>query len=473
MLHYLLLIIYTLIILFLTWRIWKKTKSILFPLGFALIYYWSLLGSWFLIYDELTGQKGKEFGLDYYGYFDLLFPVHADNMYLYAITIYALFIITIQLSILFFIKPLKQEENNTINPIEINHLSLLVFCVLGVVVSCVIVWKEILTAAKFHQSVYVVTRLYHGNWFALHQLINQVIVVSLYIGLIVLISGDKGKYITGDRKKIYPWLYIVVVFLVEGYLLFLGNKREIFFGGVLGILFYLSNVNNKINYKYFSFFILIILIPLFFNDGLRSYSPSFLAQYFDISDLEFHPETEVIYKKNTPARTAYRFLFSNEMFVPHFSMYGVLSHNVSPTYGSSILSLLASFIPHALWPDRPAGIYEYYAEQVNAVPGRGYTIHHASAWYLNFKIFGVLAGGILFGWIWSFLFNKFNSLENMKQSFLKIVFIIGISAFTANIPSLIRSGPEGYKALIFEAIVLPAVVILLSNFIQLKTKSKK
>jgi hypothetical protein len=95
MIHYLCLFVFTLIIYFLTWKIWKKTKQIAFPIGISLLYYWSLLGAWFIIFDGLTGQKGKEFGHHYYYLFEKMFPVHADNSYLLTISLYALFIITI------------------------------------------------------------------------------------------------------------------------------------------------------------------------------------------------------------------------------------------------------------------------------------------------------------------------------------------------------------------------------------------
>lgn len=473
MIHYLVLTISTLIILYLAVLIWRKTRSIGFMLGIAILYYWSLLGPWFIVFDELTGQKGQYFGLAYYDYLTKLFPVHADTIYLKVIGFYALFIIIIELTILVFAKDKKVMPDRKESIIKINHFWLIAICIGATIVSLFIVWTQILIAAKFNQSVYYITRNYHDNYYTIHQLLNQAAVVSLYIGFIAFICGEKSQLISGSQKRIYIVLYAIAIFIIEGYLLFLGNKREMFFGGILGVLFYFTNVNNKINYRKLFLFIAIIMLPLFFNDGLRSYSPTFLTNYFDVSGLEFHPKEIVQYTQFSVANTIFRFLFSNEMFVPHFSMYGILSHHIPLTYGTSFVSLGASVVPHFMWPDRPEGVYEYYVSQVNAMEGTGYTIHHASAWYLNFGIPGIIMGAFVLGWLWTFFYNKFLSIDAVKNNFLKIIYVIGFSAFTAQLASLIRGGPEGYKALFFEALILPTLIIFLASLFQFYVNKRK
>jgi len=227
MLHYLLLSLYTLIIAYLAWRTWKKTREIAFLIGVALIYYWSLLGAWFIVYDELSGGKGADFGLHYYYLLELLFPVRADNTYLYACALYAVFIIGLQLTILYFAKPYEKNSAPETKPVHINHLLLIGICVGAALLSFALVWKEILTAAKFSESIYIVTRMQPGRFFTLHQLLNQAAVVSLYIGLIAYISGERSRFISGSRAKWQLAAYALAVILVEGYLLLLGNKREI------------------------------------------------------------------------------------------------------------------------------------------------------------------------------------------------------------------------------------------------------
>lgn len=465
MLHYLLLAVYTAVILYLGWRLWKKTREIAFVIGTGLIYYWSLLGAWFIVFDELTGQKGKEFGLHYYHYFELLFPVHADHTYYAVCALYALFIIGIQLTLLYFAKPYDPAQADEPKPVRINHLFLIFICTGAALLSLALVWKEVLTAAKYGESIYIVTRMQPGRWFTLHQLLNQASVVALYIGLIAYISGDRSRFISGSRSRWLLPAYAVAVILVEGYLLLLGNKREILFGGILGAIFYVNNVRYKINFKALSVFIVIILIPLVFNDGLRSYSPKFLTRYFDTSGLEFQRTKEFEYSGFTMKNTTLSFLFSNEMFCSHFSMYGVLSKDVPLTWGTSLVSLGASMVPRAIWKDRPEEIYAYYAREVKAVEGQGYTIHHATGWYLNFGIFGVLLGAFLFGWIWALLHNRHLAFWKSKYLLLRVLFIIGSAAMAAEVPTMMRSGPEVYKALVFEALLLPALIIFLAAWL--------
>ena len=463
MIYYTVLFVYTLIIVWLGYKIWIKTREPAFVLGNALLYYWSLMGAWFLIYDGLTGGKGIEFGLHYYHYCEVLFPIYLDAYYLLTISYYALFIIVTQLTVLYVAKDKAQSLTNPVfEPIVINHNLLLFLCFLGVIISGFIVWTEILTAAKFAQSVYVVTRHTPNKYFVIHQLINFSMVVGLYIGLITFISGEHGRLIlfsSKGKKTVTLILYVLCVFFVEGYLLLLGNKREILFAGIFGFLFYYNNVSGKMKWQHLVLMVLIIFTPMLFNDGIRAYSPGFLLDMFYTDDLQLHFKEKIVYTQFTIKSSALSFLFSNEMFASHFSMYGTLSQHLPLTYGKSIWGLCYSFVPRFLLPDRPETAYEYYVGMVHAVEGEGYTINHATGWFINFGIVGILFGAALFGLLWAWLYNVRNNLYRVKNKFSQLFFILGLCAITAQIPTLVRNGPEGYKALIFEGLLIPAIVI--------------
>lgn len=469
MMHYLLLTVLTIIILFIAFKIWKKTNEPAFILGIGLIYYWSLAGAWIIIFDELTGDKGKDFGVHYYHYREALFPIHLNNYYLLSILYYGLFIIIIELCVLFLIKK-RAFEHSSFKPVIINHKILILACIAGAFVSCAMVWKEILTSAKFSESIYIVTRLQPGKFTTLHQLINFCIVIALYIGLISYVSAENGRLIKGDQSKKTLWLYILCVFIVEGYLLLLGNKREIFFAGIFGALFYYSNVGGKIKWKPIVLLILIVFTPMLFNDGLRSYSPEKLTNYFDTTGLELKIEQEIQYTEFSVKSSTLAFLFSNEMFSAHFSMYGILSQDIPLTWGSSINSFFHSLIPKFIFPDRPETSYDYYVRSVHALKGQGYTIHHASGWYLNFGLGGLIFAAALLGSLWAWFYNKMSVFFTFRNKFIKLLFIIGMLGFTAQLPSLIRSGPEAYKALIFEALIIPAVIVYFSSLFVKKEK---
>jgi hypothetical protein len=452
---YILLISYTAIIFYLARVIWKRTHQISFPIGIALLYYWTLLGSWFFVYDDMSGGKGAEFGLHYYIYLEKMFMVHADASYFSAISYYALFLITIECTILFFLKDKGVEQEK--RPIEINHVLLLSGCLLAIVLSTAIIWKQILFAAGNNYSVYTVTRTSENSLFTIHQLLNEVAVTTLYIGLISFLCSSHGRIIKGGESSRIFIFYIVATLLIEGYMLFLGNKREILFGGIFGMVFYFSNMQNRIRWKPVVLIISIVIVPLFFNDALRGYSPTFLTKIFDIPEVEMKiPETEPVGFSVSGAATT--FLFSNEMFCANFSMYGAIHYKIPFTYGTSLVYLAASIVPKAIISERPPDIYMYYAEKLKMREGQGYTIHHATGWYLNFGLLGIFAGAFLFGLLWVYFYNKFEARAGF-EGFKGIFFGLALSLFTSAIPSLVRGGPEGYKALLFEYLLLPVLAV--------------
>ena len=155
---------------------------------------------------------------------------------------------------------------------------------------------------------------------------------------------------------------------------------------------------------------------------------------------------------------------SNEGFAAHMSLYGVLRYEIPLTYGSSINSFLASVVPRTFWPDRPYDVYVYYAQSINATAGQGYSIHHAAGWYLNFGVPGLVVGAVLLGRIWAALYNNFAHVAERSRNFLWQIFCtIGFVTFTANLPNLIRSGPEGYKGVLIDGFIIPIMVLAIAQ----------
>lgn len=461
MFHYILLTTSTLIIFFLLWRIWKKTGELAFIIGIALIYYWSLAGSWLLVYDQLNGAKGEEWGLHYYYLFEKLFPVRIDSTYLAVIGMYSMFIIILQLTILYFAKP-RTERSELPSAIHIHHGRLIVMCILAAIAGLMLVYREILIAVKFDQSVYTITRSQPGKFYTLHQLMNEIAIAPLYLGLFTFLSGNKSRYLTGSHSRWYLFAYVLGIFMVEAYLMFLGNKREIMFAGILGLVFYSANVGNRMRPGSLILFGLITVIPLLFNDVLRGFSPKGLLSFFDTSDLTWDPGRSAGAEFSI-ADAASSLLFSNEMFCSNFSMYGVLVYDVPFTWGSSIISLFASIVPKIFWASRPADVYTYYAASVHAVAGQGYTLHHATAWYLNFGLAGVIAGAVALGGLWSWFYNRLMKINITRRKFLAVMFILAVAGVTAQMPAVIRGGPEAYKVVLIEGILLPALVIFIAS----------
>src|SRR3972149_7049067 len=117
-----------------------------------------------------------------------------------------------------------------------------------------------------------------------------------------------------------------------------------------------------------------------------------------------------------------------------------------------------------LGPSRPDSIYWYYANGVATVEGQGYTIHHAAGWYLNFGFPGVILGACLLGRVWAALYNNVaRGALRQDATAWRMFCIVGFFTFTANLPTLIRLGPEGYKGILVDSFIAPMSILLLSR----------
>ena len=137
---------------------------------------------------------------------------------------------------------------------------------------------------------------------------------------------------------------------------------------------------------------------------------------------------------------------SNEAFAAHFSLYGVLEAGTAPKFGYSLYSLACSVIPRVLWPERPRDIYLYYSESVGTIQNQGYSLHHATGWYLNFGYAGVALGAVTLGLIWTVCLNARQRIRRGSGMLYRLFAIIAPWVLVAGLPPLIRAGPEAIRA---------------------------
>jgi hypothetical protein len=154
-------------------------------------------------------------------------------------------------------------------------------------------------------------------------------------------------------------------------------------------------------------------------------------------------------------------VFSNELFYAHFSMYGVLKYNIPITYGSSIKCIAYSIIPRSIMPDRPDDIYTYYVKKVHALPGQIYTMHHATALYLNFGFVGIIISALILAMFFIVGFQLNLKKEQLQNKFFRILADWIIVLISAQLVTFITAGPEGYKAMILEGIIIPVTIFTL------------
>lgn len=148
-------------------------------------------------------------------------------------------------------------------------------------------------------------------------------------------------------------------------------------------------------------------------------------------------------------------VFSNELFAGHFSLYGILKYNVKPKIGLSFRAILELIKPKSSRNPGVLDSYRYYAKELKFPEEQGFTINHISAWYLNFSYFGILIGGVLLAFL---ILGVYVKQQMALQGIRELLWLITLCSVTAFSAMLVRSGPEAYKSLIVEAVIIPVMV---------------
>lgn len=465
------LAILTLTIFGLLFFIWKKHGNWTIVIGIAMLYYWSLSGAWFIIYDLLSSNAGAKWGVHYYYYFEKLFRINLNVDYLYSIVAYGFFIITVELVLFLF--PIKANfSEKKIESISIYHPALIIIALLALGGSIFFNYEKIIEAIQNGESIYVFTRFHQGKFFTLHQLCNEIAVVTLLMGIAILLSGEDAKYLRGKKSVVLLVLYLLSFTIVMLYLVILGNRHDLIFGGLIGLYLLYFNLNKIIKPFRFISFILMIAIPLLTTDTIRSLPwGKYFGQVISKPSPVISTASTTVTENISSVSLIQNILFSNEMFAAHMSMYGAIHYNIPLTYGSSVVSLGASIVPRIFWENRPLDIYPYYAKGVHYNDEQGFTIHHVTGWYLNYGWLGILLGGLLFGWLWHYSLVSISKTQ-FGNGFKRIFFILLPCSIASFIPLFIRAGIEVYKPLFIEGILFPVIVIWFAHLIQKKIINK-
>lgn len=433
--------------------LYLRSGSLSFPLGLLFIYFWSMHGGWGIVADGLGDDTPKPHQYLY----RKLFPVDLNADYQQTLIYYALFVIVIELTALAGLKEVRTRPDPRRPALMISHVSLLVIAALAAVSSFLIVKDQLATAILLGTSGYAATRGGLGEMvplFTLHQVLNRVALFSLAIGGAVWITGRGGRWLAGQASAASGIGYIVMLAAVFGYVTVLGNKNELFSALILGGLLYLANART-VRWGLVTAGAGLLFLCIALVDFLRAFSLPDLWHGIDWWEAaQWIPEIRA----------------NNEAYGAHLSLYGALSAHAPFTYGSSIISLLASVVPRIAWPERPGDIYSHYAASVGIAEGvgeQGFSIHHATGWYLNFGLPGLCLGAMVWGWAWSRCFNAYLFAADRQDRLPRWQYAFAVLApwaFVAYIPPLIRAGPEGYKGLLIDALLVPTVVVTLASY---------
>jgi hypothetical protein len=435
--YFALLVIATTMIVVLAAALYGKRRDMGTLVGIAALYYWSLFGAWNIVIDKTGGFSGKN-----YGYLEgKLFAIALDQDYLIALSLYAGFIVLVELTLLLVVSPLKVDRAAA--PLLLRHGPILLMGLGAGVASFLLVADKLGAAWVLNTSAYVYTRSQTDEWFTLHQVLNRVALIPPAVGLAVLAAGKRSSVLVSVRRRYTLPLYLLLLTGMLAFTFILGNKNEVLAALVAGVLAYLGLV-RKPNW---------IRTGLVVAGGLWFLYAIDFFRAVPLAGLE-----GAVSGRAKEATGLARFLTSsNEAYGAHFSLYGVLAGGVEPRFGYSLYSLGCSVIPRVLWPDRPQDIYLYYSESVGAIQNQGYSLHHATGWYLNFGYPGVALGAVVMGLIWAYCLNAYR--HPGSGHVFRLFATVAPWLFVACLPPLIRAGPEGYKGFLIEGVLIPVGVL--------------
>jgi hypothetical protein len=441
---YLLLVVATVVVAALAIAIWKRTRSLVFPLGIGFLYYWSLAGGWVIV-----GGKANPSSEEHLYLYHKLFPVFLDTDYMWTLVLYAAFIIAVEMTVIHVARPIRGAadlETPDQDAVVISHARILLVSAVAGLLSFWFVEDAIQDAADMGVSAYGYVGQ-EAEHFSLHQVFNQTAMLPLALGAAVLMCGRDGRYLAGTGSPAIAFAYIAITaanFLLN---MVLGQRGEIVVPLILVATFYLVNCRK----------------PRWSLVGGLAAGAAAGLWIVSAARNGFSTGGTSLAAIQTAAKDMFSTVVGVETVASHFSLYGVIHKGVPLVYGLSFLLLGLSVIPRFLWVDRPSGVYDYYAQHVGAIEGQGYTIHHAAGWYLNFGPLGVILGAVLIGWIWSKLFNAMSKPFNLSGQVSRVFCSIAFATMTAKIPLFVRDGIEGYKSVALESFLMPTAILLFAS----------
>ncbi|MBK8846579.1 MAG: hypothetical protein IPO27_08600 [Bacteroidetes bacterium] len=447
MLHLIGYIIYSVMMMFMLWRTWTRHKSVVALLPTIILVYWLFAGGFFIIIDQLTNNSTSAIGVHYYDYFQKLLPVRLNNAYLLTITIYAAFILIIQLLVWRYWPASSKPKVS----LHFNWKSMCSISLVLMMYALLLLWPSLKESFYQRQSFYLYLASHHSRFDSLAQVCKQLSVFISFITLTLFIVSDAATPALQMKKSYLAIAVVICVYvLVTSIALLIGSRHVLIFSGLFALCFYLLNT-TKISYYKLALIAVLFVTPVWAIEHTRG---------LPIMNLLLSASTEIAAPVQTPTliQSLLGTAFSNEMFVPHMSLYCIIQYDLPFTGGQSFVYLVHSLIPAAISGNRPPDSYTVYSRIFNYYGSQGFTISQPAGWYLNFGVAGALFGAL----IWGLFIGWTQRIFLLYKGSFKLMIILQATvtcSLVAYIPNMVRCGPEVYKALLFEAILLPAICL--------------
>ena len=467
MIYLILLTLTTVASVFLQYKIWRQTKSYVLLLPTLVIYFWSMMGGWAVTIDLLSGNALENVGFHYYSYFDKLFAIELNSSYFFSLCMFSLFLLVFQLGVLFVVRKAASGSSQQPQSIPIlNHWILIGLACIMAIISYFFIRAQIGEAISNHESLYIYLSQHAGRYYSLYQITKSASLFLVLFGISLMMSQREGIRFRGNYSKTLVVTYVVVLFVLLTYSALIGSRNDLLFAFLFAIVFYLTNAKKislyRVGLQLGGLAAIIVIIEM-----TRALP---LLDYLGLSTGPGIP-TEQVVQKLSFTSSVLSLLASNEMFAGHMSMYGAVYYDVPFTYGGSFNYLLHSMIPRIIEVTRPIDAYQHYTAAIHYTGVQGFTINHATGWYVNFGMVGVAMGALFLGLLIGYAFRA-QARISASIGFIYIVQTILVLCIAAFFPALIRTGPEGYKALFFEAILIPSLLVYAVYLISSKTRLK-
>lgn len=427
------------------WLLWSKTGSAAFPVGMAAFYFWTFHGGWAISAACETGNASDRMAR----LFNRLITPSLDEWYAWSLVLYTVFVASVGAAAYVTVTITAESSRRDRARVTVAHARVAVVCGAVGLASVACAWDLIVTAVRYGIPPYLLAnQAYdHNVLLVLHQLLARGALVAGSLGLATWAGGTDGRYLAGPAGRLAGAGYLAVLGGMYFVCSAMGNKNELFQSLVTGVVFYLGN-SRRPRYAVLAGLAVTCFALIAYIDTIRGRGLTDMVETLTLSEL---------------AGSALGIFETNEQFAAHLSMYGAVAYDVAPTYGSSLVSLALAVVPRAIWPSRPPDIYDYYAASVHAVDSQGFTLHHATGWYLNFGTAGVVIGGCLFGWLWGLCFNRLHAQRHDRSRLSELGASIFFFTLTGGIPLIVRAGPEAYKPVVLVCVLMPLAVLLLAR----------
>ena len=456
--HLVVLTVGTALIAILALFLWIYTRQLSLLVGVFFLYFWSLYGAWFVIGDELSF-------FHVVGYANVqraLVDVRLDDDYLWSLVLYIGFLLVFEL-VLLLGAPARGANAGVKRSIRISHRAILTVAISCTVLSYLLVRPGFEEALRKGMSVYSTTAGYATGMggsgimaagrYTMHQLFLQLAFTIAAIGLAVWLSGERPRFLSGTRRYVDFFAYAGVGIVLMIFEFALGQRGDALIGVTIGLLLYMENSRRPRKLRVVAICMGVVLL----------FGSIYVYRRTPISELG----RDVWAGHGASVSEALTSVFaSNEALWAHVSLYAVIHLHVPLRPGYSFVSLASSVIPRFLWQDRPPTIYEHYVKSIGAVGRSGYTIHHAAAWYLNGGTAGVGIGAALIAMTWIACFRARRgdtSAGGIWSVLIHVVGAVGPIIVVAYLPRLVRAGPEAYKGLVVEGLIVPICVLVVST----------